>query len=58
MKEKSKRERLMLSIPAPLKSWIHEQAEENCTSANAEVIRCIRETRAHAETQQRAGQVG
>ena len=29
MKEKSKRERLMLSIPVPLKSWVHEQAEEN-----------------------------
>jgi hypothetical protein len=54
MIEKSKRERLMLSIPGPLLSWVKELAAENCTSQNAEISRSIRERRERMEAERRA----
>jgi hypothetical protein len=56
MRDKIERRKLMLSIPAPLKAWLHELAEENCTSANAEIIRSLRERRERMEAEQRAMQ--
>jgi hypothetical protein len=41
----SERERLMLSMPPALKSWLEEQAQRHCTSMNAEAIRSIAERR-------------
>jgi len=55
MVEKTKREKLMLSLPGPLKSWLQELAEENCTTANAEVVRSLRERRARMEAAAREG---
>jgi hypothetical protein len=54
MNDSKQRERLMVSIPGQLKSWIYEQAAENCTSANAEVVRAIRERREREQREQQA----
>jgi hypothetical protein len=54
MTDKTKRARMMLSLPHPDKAWIEEQAEANCTSLNSEVIRAIRERRQREAAEQRA----
>lgn len=42
MKE-GKRSSLTLRLPSPLRDWLTEQARQNFTSQNDEIIRCIRE---------------
>ena len=38
-----KRSSLTLRLPSPLRDWLAEQARQNFTSQNDEIIRCIRE---------------
>jgi hypothetical protein len=52
--EKIKRARLMLSLPETDKFWLHQLANENCTSANAEIVRSVKERRERLEAEQRA----
>jgi len=35
--------KMLVRLPPPLKAWVVRQAENNCTSHNSEVIRCVRE---------------
>jgi hypothetical protein len=42
MKRKIEVVSMLVRVPPPLKEWIEQRAVENCTSANAEVIRAIR----------------
>jgi hypothetical protein len=50
--EKTKRARLLLSIPQADKFWLQQLADDNCTSANAEIVRAIRERREHIASEQ------
>ena len=48
------RDRTMVTLPKPLRAWINEQAAKHCTSANAEIIRSVRERRERDQTEQQA----
>jgi hypothetical protein len=56
MNEKTTRARMLLYIPIPLKEWLKQQAEQNYTSQNSEIVLALREKRerVHAE-QPKAG---
>jgi Arc-like DNA binding domain len=55
MKSNSEATRLTLRMPGPLRSWIEDVAQANYTSANAEIVRAIRERR---EREQRSDNNG
>jgi hypothetical protein len=44
----------MLSIPDHQRAWLGEQADENCTNTNAEIVRSVKERRERVESEQRA----
>ena len=52
IEKKSKRARLMVSILAHQRTWLDEQADANCTSINAEIVRSIKERRERVEAEQ------
>ena len=43
MLEKHQAERMLVRLPRPQKQWLTLITEDNCTSVNSEVIRCVRE---------------
>jgi hypothetical protein len=51
---KTRRKRLMLSIPDHQRAWLDEQADANCTSVNAEIVRSVKERRERVEAEERA----
>ena len=48
------RAEMVIRLPGHIKNWLRQEAAENCTSQNAEVIRALRQ-RMEAEAAMAAG---